>query len=87
MDGGIQCGDLDLPFQVGGSLGPVGSQVLAVSAPGGEEFYKDHFLAVQDLLLEVTVRQLDYILWVSRLDREETCGSLKLIQSTHTTKL
>lgn len=64
---GINSSQLDFALELTGSFGPVGSEVLAMTAPRGKELHKPHVIALQHQLLKVAVCQLDDVLRISSL--------------------
>ena len=62
VDGGIDSAELDLALEFSGSLGPVGSEVLAMSAPRGKELHQPHVLRAKHQLLKVGLGQFDHLI-------------------------
>lgn len=64
---GINSSQLDFALELSGSLSPVGSEVLAMTAPRGKELHEPHVIALQYQLLKIAVCQLNDVLRISSL--------------------
>ena len=62
VDGRVDGAQLDLALEVAGGPLPVGLEVLAVAAPGGEELDQPHIVRLEHKLLEVALGKLDNII-------------------------